>query len=49
MNDRYLEWGPARHRSPQDQPLTASMLMTGTPWPAPTDQRDADRDRPDDN
>ena len=52
MNDRYLEWGPARHRTPQDQPVTGSAgstLMTGTPWPAGTDQRDADRDRPDDN
>ena len=37
MIDLDLEWGPARHRDAQDQPLTGA------------DQRDSDRERPDDN
>jgi hypothetical protein len=47
MND-LLEWGPARHRAPLDQPLHP--VATSTPTrPGAVDQRDADRDRPDDN
>ena len=48
MDDRYLEWGPARHRAPHEQPMTGSTLAAPT-WTAAADQRDADQDRPDDN